>query len=127
MANRERAYSLSGRGIDLGKWKALSFGYFSLGKQRKVTRAPQAIGSLAGDSSLLFGAAGKAWKVPGWRRHSAAQRRPAFAGMTSNFNSNATHQQQQEQRHEATATGSSKAPGRPNNAAARTRTLRPNH
>ncbi|MBU8977451.1 hypothetical protein JI752_014975 [Lysobacter sp. MMG2] len=39
MANRERAYSLSGRGIGLGKWKALSFGYFSLGKQRKVTRA----------------------------------------------------------------------------------------
>ncbi|BDU16449.1 hypothetical protein [Lysobacter auxotrophicus] len=30
---------------------ALSFGYFSLGKQRKVTRAPQAIGSLACDSS----------------------------------------------------------------------------
>jgi hypothetical protein len=28
MANRECAYSLSGRGIDLGKWKALSFGYF---------------------------------------------------------------------------------------------------
>ncbi|WP_396615729.1 hypothetical protein ACHZ97_16155 [Lysobacter soli] len=53
MANRERAYSLSGRRIDLGKWKALSFGYFSLGKQRKVTRAPQAIGSLASDSSLL--------------------------------------------------------------------------
>ncbi|MFE0501644.1 hypothetical protein ACFW0P_12755 [Lysobacter soli] len=42
---------LSGRGIDLGKWKALSFGYFSLGKQRKVTRAPQAIGSLDRDSS----------------------------------------------------------------------------
>ncbi|WP_147298662.1 hypothetical protein [Lysobacter soli] len=54
MANRERAYSLSGRRTDLGKWKALSFGYFSLGKQRKVTRAPQAIGSLASDSSLLF-------------------------------------------------------------------------
>ncbi|WP_147298676.1 hypothetical protein [Lysobacter soli] len=62
MANRERAYSLSGRGIDLGKWKALSFGYFSLGKQRKVTRAPQAIGSLDCDSSLLFQASGKAWK-----------------------------------------------------------------
>ncbi|MFE0501553.1 hypothetical protein ACFW0P_12295 [Lysobacter soli] len=62
MANRERAYSLSGRGIDLGKWKALSFGYFSLGKQRKVTRAPQAIGSLASDSSLLFGAAVKRGK-----------------------------------------------------------------
>ncbi|UTA55811.1 hypothetical protein L3D22_08470 [Lysobacter soli] len=66
MANRERALLLSGRGIDLGKWKALSFGYFSLGKQRKVTRAPQAIGSLAGDSSLLFGGAGKAWKVHGF-------------------------------------------------------------
>jgi hypothetical protein len=60
MANRERAYSLAGRRIDLGKWKALSFGYFSLGKQRKVTRAPQAIGSLASDSSLLFDAARKA-------------------------------------------------------------------
>ncbi|MET3928196.1 hypothetical protein ABIE51_000083 [Lysobacter sp. OAE881] len=60
MANRERAYSLAGRGIDLGKWKALSFGYFSLGKQRKVIRAPQAIGSLDRDSSLLFDAAGKA-------------------------------------------------------------------
>jgi hypothetical protein len=60
MANRERASSLSGRGIDLGKWKALSFGYFSLGKQRKVTRAPQAIGSLASDPSLLLQASGKA-------------------------------------------------------------------
>ncbi|QGW64943.1 hypothetical protein GOY17_08455 [Lysobacter soli] len=66
MANRERAYSLSGRGIDLGKWKALSFGYFSLGKQRKVTRAPQAIGSLASDSSLLLSVEGKAWKVHGF-------------------------------------------------------------
>ncbi|QGW66537.1 hypothetical protein GOY17_17525 [Lysobacter soli] len=84
MANRERAYSLSGRGIDLGKWKALSFGYFSLGKQRKVTRAPQAIGSLAGDSSLLCKTSDEAWKVLGWCRHSAAQKRPAFAGMTSN-------------------------------------------
>ncbi|UTA53785.1 hypothetical protein L3D22_15840 [Lysobacter soli] len=54
MANRERALLLSARRIDLGKWKALSFGYFSLGKQRKVTRAPQAIGSLAGDFSLLL-------------------------------------------------------------------------
>ncbi|MDG2519419.1 hypothetical protein [Lysobacter soli] len=54
MANRERAYSFAGRRIDLGKWKALSFGYFSLGKQRKVTRAPQAIGSLAGDSSFAL-------------------------------------------------------------------------
>ncbi|MDG2518044.1 hypothetical protein [Lysobacter soli] len=72
MANRERAYSLSGRRIDLGKWKALSFGYFSLGKQRKVTRAPQAIGSLASDSSLLFDATGQAWKAMG----GAAMRRP---------------------------------------------------
>jgi hypothetical protein len=31
--------------------QALSFGYFSLGKQRKVTRAAQPIGSLA--SALL--------------------------------------------------------------------------
>ncbi|UTA55889.1 hypothetical protein L3D22_08870 [Lysobacter soli] len=59
MANRERAYSLSGCRIGLGKWKALSFGYFSLGK-RKVTRAPQAIGSLASDSSLLLCVEGKA-------------------------------------------------------------------
>ncbi|MDG2518844.1 hypothetical protein [Lysobacter soli] len=66
MANRERALLLPGRGIDLGKWKALSFGYFSLGKQRKVTRAPQAIGSLDCDSSLLLRVAGKAWKVPGF-------------------------------------------------------------
>jgi hypothetical protein len=88
MANRERAYSLSGPRIDLGKWKALSFGYFSLGKQRKVTRAPQAIGSLAGDSSLLCLTTEKAWKAHGWCRHSAAQKRPAFAGMTSNSNSN---------------------------------------
>ena len=72
MANRECAYSLSGRGIDLGKWKALSFGYFSLGKQRKVTRAPQAIGSLAGDSSLLLRIVGKRGKS----MDGAAIRRP---------------------------------------------------
>ncbi|MET3929427.1 hypothetical protein ABIE51_001314 [Lysobacter sp. OAE881] len=90
MANRERALLLSARRIDLGKWKALSFGYFSLGKQRKVTRAPQAIGSLAGDFSLLFDATGKAWKVHGWCRHSAAQKRPAFAGTTSSSGSKIT-------------------------------------
>jgi hypothetical protein len=33
---------------------ALSLGYFSLCEQRKVTRAPQAIGSSASDSSLLY-------------------------------------------------------------------------
>jgi hypothetical protein len=32
--------------------QALSFGYFSLGKQRKVTRAAQPIGSSASSSSL---------------------------------------------------------------------------
>jgi hypothetical protein len=41
---------------------AFSFGYFSLGKQRKVTRAPQAIGSLARDSSLLCRATAKRGK-----------------------------------------------------------------
>ena len=53
MANRERALLLSGRGIGLDLY-ALSLGYFSLCEQRKVTRAPQAIGSWAGDSSLLY-------------------------------------------------------------------------
>ena len=53
MANRERALLLSGRGTGLDLY-ALSLGYFSLCEQRKVTRAPQAIGSLACDSSLLF-------------------------------------------------------------------------
>jgi hypothetical protein len=59
MANRERALLLSGRGTGLDLY-ALSLGYFSLCEQRKVTRAPQAIGSLDRDSSLLFDAAGKA-------------------------------------------------------------------
>jgi len=52
---------------------ALSLGYFSLCEQGKVTRAPQAIGSLAGDSSLLFARSrsrGTSWI-------------PAFAGMTA--------------------------------------------
>ncbi|WP_396615672.1 hypothetical protein ACHZ97_15715 [Lysobacter soli] len=97
MANRERALSLSGRGTGLGKWKALSSGYFSLGKQRKVTRAPQAIGSLAGDSSLLSRASGKAWKVHGWCRHVAAQKRPAFAGMTSKQRQRQRQRQRQDQ------------------------------
>ncbi|HEY1138971.1 MAG TPA: hypothetical protein VGE88_02040 [Lysobacter sp.] len=53
---------------------ALSFGYFSLCEQRKVTRAPQVIGSLAGDSSLLCEALRRAERVTAWV--------PAFAGMT---------------------------------------------
>ena len=61
MANRERALLLSGRGIGLDLY-ALSLGYFSLCEQRKVTRAPQAIGSLACDSSLLFRQRGKRGK-----------------------------------------------------------------
>ena len=51
MPTRERALALSGCGIGLDL-HALSLGYFSLCEQRKVTRAPQAIGSLAGDSSF---------------------------------------------------------------------------
>src|SRR5690349_22168439 len=63
MANRERAFSLSGRGIGLDLY-ALSLGYFSLCEQRKVTRAPQAIGSLDCDSSLLFERQGESMKRP---------------------------------------------------------------
>ncbi|MBU8976739.1 MULTISPECIES: hypothetical protein [unclassified Lysobacter] len=51
MANRERALAPSGRGIGVSR-KALSFGYFSLGKQRKVTRAAQPIGSFVVAPSL---------------------------------------------------------------------------
>ena len=52
-------------------YPALSLGYFSLCEQRKVTRAPQAIGSLAGDPSFegLTGKRGKSLE-------SAAVRRP---------------------------------------------------
>jgi len=50
---------------------ALSLGYFSLCEQRKVTRAPQAIGSLASDPSLRA-----------HRRSVKSPWIPAFAGMT---------------------------------------------
>jgi len=47
---------------------ALSLGYFSLCEQRKVTRAPQAIGSLAGDSSLKGARGERDGLDPGLRR-----------------------------------------------------------
>src|SRR5690349_12967707 len=65
MANRERALARSGRRIGLDV-HALSLGYFSLCEQRKVTRAPQAIGSLADDSSLLRFARAHADSVTAW-------------------------------------------------------------
>jgi hypothetical protein len=52
--SRSRTYFIRSR--DWFVPQALSFGYFSLGKQRKVTRAAQPIGSLASFCKLRLAA-----------------------------------------------------------------------